>query len=40
MGWDFYTYNAQPAFFIEEIVDCMQAEDKAELIKQAKDNQK
>jgi hypothetical protein len=36
MGWDYFTFNSQPAFFINEISECMEAEDKAETIKQAK----
>jgi len=36
MGWDYYTYNAQPAFFVEQIADCINAEEKSQKIKEAK----
>jgi hypothetical protein len=38
MGWDYITYNAQPAFFIEEIAVFMEAEDKAKQIINAQSN--
>jgi len=40
MGWDYHTYLAQPAFFIDEIVECMQAEDHVKNVKQAQLNKK
>jgi hypothetical protein len=27
MGWDYYTYLSQPSFFIDEIIDCINAEE-------------
>jgi len=33
MGWDYFTFNSQPAFFVEEIASCMEAEDKVRIIK-------
>jgi hypothetical protein len=33
MGWDYYTYMSQPAFFIDEIMDCIYAEEAAKKIK-------
>ena len=30
MGWDYYTYNMQPAFFLEEIFIFMTQEAEAE----------
>lgn len=36
MGWDYWTYMAQPSHFIQDILTCMEAEDTA---KQIKNNQ-
>lgn len=36
MGWDYYTYRAQPAFFIEEIIACMRTEQRFHDIKNKK----
>jgi len=36
MGWDYFTYKAQPAFFIAEIFDCMNAEQTAKKINELK----
>jgi hypothetical protein len=38
MGWDYYTYMAQPAFFIVEIVESMIAEDKVKEIRESSSN--
>lgn len=26
MGWDYFTYMSQPSFFIDEVLDCIEAE--------------
>jgi hypothetical protein len=33
MGWDYFTYMSQPSFFISEIVDCINAEEMAQSVK-------
>jgi hypothetical protein len=35
MGWDYYTFMQQPDFFVEEVLICMQAENK---YREAKNN--
>jgi hypothetical protein len=37
MGWDYFTYLSQPSFFIDEIIDCINAE---ETVKGIKNNTK
>ena len=33
MGWDYSTYISQPSFFIDEILDCINAEESVKGIK-------
>lgn len=40
MGWDYYTYMAQPLFFIEGIIDYLKAEHKAMSDSQRKQKRK
>jgi len=37
MGWDYFTFMSQPTFFIEEILESMNADNKC---KEAKNNKK
>jgi hypothetical protein len=38
MGWDYYTFKNQPAFFIQEIAICIDAENKVKAINNSKIN--